>query len=83
MNARMNASAKFKVRLTVNGELREFAVDPWRTLLEVLVEDFKLAKTKEGCQQRRKLDCIQYRPAAVQVRQHSCRGRRKSLCRDC
>src|SRR3989304_3275836 len=49
MNARVDASAKFKVRLTVNGEQREFAVDPWRTLLGVLVEDFRLAKTKEGC----------------------------------
>jgi hypothetical protein len=37
MNARVDASLKFKVQLTVNGELREFAVDPWRTLLEVLV----------------------------------------------
>ena len=49
MNARVDASAKCKVRLTVNGELREFSVDPWRTLLEVLVEDFRLARTKEGC----------------------------------
>src|ERR1039457_496462 len=45
----MNARTKYKVRLTVNGEDREIAVDPWRTLLEVLVEDFRLAKTKEGC----------------------------------
>src|SRR3990172_7682339 len=45
----MNARTKYKVRVTVNGELREFEVDPWRTLLEVLVEDFRLAKTKEGC----------------------------------
>ena len=49
MNAIVNASAKCKVRLTVNGEGREFEVDPWRTLLEVLVEDFRLTKTKEGC----------------------------------
>src|SRR3972149_2419780 len=55
MNARMmnagmmNGRTKYNVRLTVNGEVREMAGDPWRTLLEVLVEDFRLAKTKEGC----------------------------------
>ena len=45
----MSARAKIGIRLTVNGETRELAVDPWRTLLEVLSEDFKCAKTKEGC----------------------------------
>ncbi|OGA04798.1 MAG: hypothetical protein A3I00_04860 [Betaproteobacteria bacterium RIFCSPLOWO2_02_FULL_64_12] len=45
----MNARSRHGVRLTVNGEVREMSVDPWRTLLDVLVEDFRMAKTKEGC----------------------------------
>jgi anaerobic selenocysteine-containing dehydrogenase len=40
---------KFTTQLSVNGDVREMAVDPSRTLLEVLVEDFRMAKTKEGC----------------------------------
>ncbi|MDE3077708.1 MAG: molybdopterin-dependent oxidoreductase, partial [Chloroflexota bacterium] len=40
---------KHEIRLTVNGELRELAVDPWQTLLDVLVTKFRLARTKEGC----------------------------------
>jgi anaerobic selenocysteine-containing dehydrogenase len=45
----MNALTKHRVRLTVNGEARDMEVDPWHTLLDVLMDDFKLAKTKEGC----------------------------------
>jgi anaerobic selenocysteine-containing dehydrogenase len=45
----MNAPPKQHVRLTVNGQTRDMEVDPWRTLLDVLMDDFKLAKTKEGC----------------------------------
>ena len=33
----------------VNGELRELRVEPSRTLMDVLTEDFKLSRTKEGC----------------------------------
>jgi anaerobic selenocysteine-containing dehydrogenase len=40
---------KYPTRLNVNGDVREMAVHPSRTLLEVLVEDFRMAKTKEGC----------------------------------
>src|SRR3970040_2344085 len=40
---------KHTTRLKVNGKVRERAVHPSRTLLEVLVEDFRMAKTKEGC----------------------------------
>ncbi|MGD0023263.1 MAG: molybdopterin-dependent oxidoreductase [Xanthobacteraceae bacterium] len=40
---------KHKTRFTVNGEVRELAVESSRTLLDVLIEDFRLAKTKEGC----------------------------------
>ena len=36
-------------RLNVNGEVRELAVEPRRTLLDVLTEDYRLARTKEGC----------------------------------
>src|SRR5580765_7277345 len=37
-------------RLMVNGELREFAAYPTRTLLEVLREDLGLMGTKHGCE---------------------------------
>jgi carbon-monoxide dehydrogenase small subunit len=37
-------------RLMVNGELREFAAYPTRTLLEVLREDLGLPGTKHGCE---------------------------------
>jgi carbon-monoxide dehydrogenase small subunit len=37
------------IRLKVNGEVHEIAVDPWRTLLEVLREDLGLTGTKESC----------------------------------
>ena len=40
---------KHNIRLRVNGEVREMAVDSSRTLLDVLTEDFHLARTKEGC----------------------------------
>jgi anaerobic selenocysteine-containing dehydrogenase len=45
----MNARASLPIRLSVNGERRDVAVEPWRTLMEALVEHFRLAKTKEGC----------------------------------
>ena len=37
------------IRLDVNGEARDLDVEPWRSLLDVLTGDFRLAKTKEGC----------------------------------
>lgn len=37
-------------KLTVNGELREVAAYPTRTLLEVLREDMNLPGTKHGCE---------------------------------
>lgn len=40
---------KHDIRLTVNGATRGLAVEPWRSLLDVLTQDFRLAKTKEGC----------------------------------
>src|SRR5215469_16570287 len=42
--------AKELFRLIVNGELREFAAYPTRTLLEVLREDLSLPGTKHGCE---------------------------------
>jgi aerobic-type carbon monoxide dehydrogenase small subunit (CoxS/CutS family) len=36
--------------LTVNGERAEAAVDPTKTLLEVLREDLRLTGTKHGCE---------------------------------
>src|SRR5581483_429960 len=40
---------KHNIRLNVNGERRELAVDSSRTLLDVLQEDLRLSRTKEGC----------------------------------
>lgn len=37
------------IELKVNGESYEVAVNPWRTLLEVLREDLALTGTKKGC----------------------------------
>ena len=37
------------IRLTVNGELHEFAVEPQTTLLEALREQLELTGAKEGC----------------------------------
>jgi carbon-monoxide dehydrogenase small subunit len=36
--------------LTVNGERREVAFEPYKTLLEVLREDLNLTGTKHGCE---------------------------------
>ncbi len=36
--------------LTVNGETREIAFEPYKTLLEVLREDLGLTGTKHGCE---------------------------------
>ena len=40
---------KHTTRLKVNGQVRELALEPRQTLLDVLTEEFKLPKTKEGC----------------------------------
>lgn len=42
--------SKKLLRLTVNGETREVAAIPTRTLLEVLREDLGLTGTKHGCE---------------------------------
>ncbi len=38
------------IRLQVNGDRHEVAVEPWRTLCEVLREDLGLTGTKHGCE---------------------------------
>src|SRR5512144_2629196 len=38
-----------RIQLTVNGERRELSVAPNQTLLDVLRNDFKFLRTKEGC----------------------------------
>ncbi|MAF49617.1 MAG: molybdopterin-dependent oxidoreductase [Rhodospirillales bacterium] len=38
-----------KARFTVNGEVRELALAPTRTLLDVLVGEYRMSRTKEGC----------------------------------
>ncbi len=43
-------SAKRLVRLQVNGEVKELAVEPRSTLLEVLREQLGLTGTKHGCE---------------------------------
>lgn len=40
---------KHEISLTVNGDTYALAVDPWRTLNEVLREDLNLTGTKLGC----------------------------------
>ena len=40
---------KHQIRLTVNGDDYKLALDPWRTLNEVLREDLNLTGTKLGC----------------------------------
>lgn len=40
---------KQRIQLTVNGEAYKFEVEPWQTLLEVLRDNLKLTRTKEGC----------------------------------
>ncbi len=40
---------KHKIQLTVNGERRKITVESWQTLLDVLRDEFKFARTKEGC----------------------------------
>lgn len=37
------------IQLTVNGTPFELAVEPWRTLLQVIRDELKLTGTKEGC----------------------------------
>jgi carbon-monoxide dehydrogenase small subunit len=39
------------IRLQVNGDRYEVAIEPWRTLNEVLREDLGLTGTKHGCGQ--------------------------------
>ena len=43
--------AKQLIELIVNGDRYEVAVDPWRSLAEVLREDLNLTGTKIGCNQ--------------------------------
>ena len=40
---------KHQIKLTINGDVHELAVEPWQTLLDVLRGDLKYSKTKEGC----------------------------------
>ncbi len=40
---------KHEIQMRVNGELRGMAVEPNGTLLDVLLGDFRLTRTKEGC----------------------------------
>jgi len=40
---------KHDITLTVNGDIYHLAVEPWRTLNEVLREDLNLTGTKLGC----------------------------------
>ena len=39
------------IKFVLNGETHECLVSPWRTLLEMIREDFKLTGAKEGCGQ--------------------------------
>ena len=44
-----NQDGMAKIRLTVNGRIRDLTVKPWTTLLEVIRDELKLTGTKEGC----------------------------------
>ncbi len=44
------APSRLHLAITVNGEPAEAAVDPAKTLLEVLREDLQLTGTKHGCE---------------------------------
>jgi len=46
----MSEKQKIHLALMVNGERREIAVEPYKTLLEVLREDLGLTGTKHGCE---------------------------------
>ncbi len=41
--------APVPLRLTINGQVHDVVVEPWRTLLEVLRTDLGLTGTKENC----------------------------------
>lgn len=43
--------AKQTIELLVNGDRYEIAIEPWRSLAEVLREDLRLIGTKVGCNQ--------------------------------
>jgi carbon-monoxide dehydrogenase small subunit len=43
--------AKQTIELAINGDRYQVAIDPWRTLAEVLREDLGLMGTKIGCNQ--------------------------------
>jgi len=38
-----------RIQIKVNGENHQFEVEPWETLIEVLRNNLRLMKTKEGC----------------------------------
>ena len=40
---------KKKITFILNGSRQELHIQPWRTLLEMIREDFGLTGTKEGC----------------------------------
>ncbi len=40
---------KHRIRLTLNGELKELLVEPHRTLVDVIRKDLGLTGTKKGC----------------------------------
>ena len=40
---------KRNIKLNINSECYEMAIDPWKTLLEVLREELSLFGTKKGC----------------------------------
>lgn len=40
---------KHKIRITVNGEVHELGVEPYRVLVDILREEIGLTGTKKGC----------------------------------
>jgi len=40
---------ELQIQLTINGKPYQLAVEPWQTLLEVIRDEVKITRTKEGC----------------------------------
>jgi carbon-monoxide dehydrogenase small subunit len=47
---RVEPGGKVRLSMTINGEAHEALVEGYKTLLEVLREDFQLTGTKHGCE---------------------------------
>ena len=56
---------KHPIELKINGDTYSLAVDPWRTLNEVLREDLNLTGTKLGCGSGVQTKFVEARPVSL------------------